>query len=214
MTHLKKKKATPRGTTRSVTEVKTDQDLAVALGEIVASQSRESLKHLAETVENLRREFDPAAVTMSTTNIPDSITKLSAVLTETNQAATRVFSLVDEQKRLLSEGDSYLQELEKLTTHDTIDPKVLLSLVAQCRQIHQSLGSSAHEIVVSQEFQDLSGQKVKKVIKLITGVEAYLRTLLAQLKVPLPSAHTQAAEEHDSDIDQSAADSILKDFGL
>jgi chemotaxis regulatin CheY-phosphate phosphatase CheZ len=214
MTQSKKKKSVPRGTARSVTEVKADQDLGGALREIVASQSRDALNHLAETVEHLRREFDPSSVTMSTTNIPDSITKLSAVLTETSQAATKVFALVDEQKRLLKEGDGYLQELEELAKKDAVDSKRLLSIIAQCRRAHQEIGSSAHEIVVSQEFQDLSGQKVKKVIKLITGVETYLRTLLGYLKVPLPSAHTQETADHDTDIDQAVADSILKDFGL
>lgn len=214
MAQSKKKKAPPAQPLRRVTDVRADQNLGAALKDIVASQSREALKQLTETVEHLRREFDPASVTMSTTNIPDSITKLSAVLAETNQAAMKVFQIVDEQKRLLLEGDDCLHELERLAKQDAIDPKLLLSMVSKCRRVHQDLGASADDIVVSQEFQDLSGQKVKKVIKLITGVEAYLRTLLSHLKVPLPSTDSEKTSAQDADLDQAAADSILKDFGL
>ena len=149
-----------------------------------------------------------------TTNMPDSIAKLSSVLTETNQAATKVFTLVEEQQRLLVEGETCLRELETVAKQGALDPKLFAAIVSRCRRVHQNIGTSAHEIVVSQEFQDISGQKVKKVMKLITGVEDYLRTLLSYLKVPLPPAHARTESAQDTDLDQATADNILKDFGL
>ena len=129
MAQSKTKKSVPTQPTRLVTDVRADQDLAAALTEIVASQSRDALNHLAQTVEQLRREFDPASVTMSTTNIPDSIAKLSSVLTETNQAATKVFQLVEEQQRLLVEGETCLRELETLANQGDLDSKLFAAIV-------------------------------------------------------------------------------------
>jgi chemotaxis protein CheZ len=214
MTKFTKKKLSRERSAACHTEVRADQDLAAALTEIVLSQSGDALHRLAETVENLRREFDPASVTMSTTNIPDAVTKLSAVLAETNRATAKVFELVEHQKHLLGEGDDVLRYLSMLAEKDAVDADALLTAITRYKRVHRDLGAAAHEIVIAQEFQDISGQKVKKVMKLIADVEVYLRTLLSHLKVSVPSAHTTGEVAQEADLDQTAADDILKDFGL
>jgi chemotaxis regulatin CheY-phosphate phosphatase CheZ len=72
----------------------------------------------------------------------------------------------------------------------------------------------SHDIVLSQEFQDLCGQKIKKVLRLVCDVECYLRALLDQLHIDLPSGKSAAEIEADQSVDQESTDQLLKELGL
>jgi chemotaxis regulatin CheY-phosphate phosphatase CheZ len=61
----------------------------------MSGQSGEATHMLEEILGSLKREFDPASITMTSTNIPDAIIKLSSVLVETSEATTKVFQLVE-----------------------------------------------------------------------------------------------------------------------
>jgi chemotaxis protein CheZ len=201
-------------TTGIPTEIKTDRDLRVVLSEIMADKSSEALRLLQQTVLGLRSELDPASVTMSSTNIPDAIIKLSAVLTDTDTASHRVFDLVDRQGKILRQSEKELSELERLCRSETLDVGVVLGYIARHRALNNALNSISNEIVTSQEFQDLCGQKVKKVIRLVCDMECYIRALLAQLRVEVPTAKTAAQIEADQDIDQASTDALLKELGF
>ncbi len=87
-----------------------------ALAELVAVQSNEAIHKLEGILGPLRREFDPASVTMTSTNIPDAVTKLSSMLVETGQAAAKVFQLVEQQKSLVEENERCLTAIKALPT--------------------------------------------------------------------------------------------------
>ena len=195
------------------TEIKTDQDLRVVLAELLAEKSSEALGVLHQTVWGLRSELDPASVTMSSTNIPDAIIKLSAVLTDTDAASHRVFDLVERQSKLVKQAEKELSELERLCQASAPDLVAVASYISRHRAINNALNSISNEIVTSQEFQDLCGQKVKKVIRLVCDMECYIRALLTQLRVEVPSAKAAAQIEADKDIDQASTDALLKELG-
>jgi chemotaxis regulatin CheY-phosphate phosphatase CheZ len=151
---------------------------------------------------------------MTSTNIPDAILKLSSVVDETNQAAQRVFALVERQKTLLKKNENHAATLEALMRSSPVDSHAAIKELTQSKAALSELHSLAHQIVEAQEFQDLCGQKVDKVIKLLSGLDDRLRLLFSQLRYPLPAPSTPAEELENSDIDQGAADDILKRFGL
>lgn len=200
--------------TPTSTEIKTDRDLRVVLAEIMADKSSEALSLLQQTVVGLRNELDPASVTMSSTNIPDAIIKLSAVLTDTDAASHRVFDLVDRQGKIVRQSEKELSELERFCQGESVDKGVVAGYIARHRALNNALNSISNEIVTSQEFQDLCGQKVKKVIRLVCDMECYIRALLAQLRVEVPTAKTAAQIEADKDIDQDSTDALLKELGF
>ena len=51
-------------------------------------------------------------------------------------------------------------------------------------------------------------------MKLVCDVECYLRALLGQFKVDMPSPKSAAEQEEDQAIDQESTDSLLKELGL
>ena len=214
MTGSKVKRAKRKANGSSVTEVRCADNLHVALAELVAVQSNEAIHKLEDILGALGREFDPASVTMTSTNIPDAVSKLSSVVLETSQAASKVFQLVERQKSLVEENERSLAAIEQLVSGNPIDSEAIDREVSKGRETNVALRGVSHEIVMSQEFQDLSSQKVQKVIRLIGGLDSSLRALLNHFKIATPLDVNPETSAGNADIDQGAADDILKGFGI
>jgi len=174
----------------------------------------ESLVRFHQTIMSLRSGFDPASVSMSSTNIPDALLKLSSVLSDTHDACQKVFDLIEQQSKILKQGERYLNELELLSQQPQVDPALLCIFISRYRALNRSMSGVSNDLLLSQEFQDLCGQKVKKVVKLLCDVECYVRALLEQLCVELPTPKTRAEEEAEASVGQEDTDSLLKEFGL
>jgi chemotaxis regulatin CheY-phosphate phosphatase CheZ len=204
------KPPTGRRESTTVTEVQCADDLHAALAELLAGHSHDAIFQLEGILGSIKREFEPATVTMTSTNIPDAVTKLSSVLVQTSQAAARVFELVERQKSLMQENESYLSALELVVGSTPWDVAKAQESVSKCRTTQLALRDVAHEIVMAQEYQDLCAQHVEKVMRLLGKLDGDLRALLMHFKVT-PSA----AEGSDKpDIGQGDADEILKEFGM
>ena len=199
---------------RTVTKVKCVDDLHAALAELLAQQSNDAIYQLDGILGSIKREFDPATVTMTATNIPDAVTKLSSVLVQTSQAATRVFELVERQKSLIEENESYLGALERLVGATALDVAAAQQILSKSRTTQVVLREVSHEIVMAQEYQDLCSQNVEKVMRLIGKLDGDLRALLTHFKVAPSVVQSPESTLDKPDIGQGDADEILKGFGI
>jgi chemotaxis regulatin CheY-phosphate phosphatase CheZ len=147
---------------------------------------------------------------MTSSNLPDAIEKLAAVLAESSQAASLVFSLSERQHQLLHRGEDILNQLDEISKRRAPSRHDVTQLVSECRSVHEEIGTVTHQIVLAQEFQDLTGQKIRKVRDVLQDIDNALRVLLEQFNVDIPPAAPSA----DSDIDQATADAILKELGV
>jgi chemotaxis regulatin CheY-phosphate phosphatase CheZ len=199
---------------RAVTEVQCVDDLHAALTEILAGQSNAAVYQLEGILGSIKRDFESASVTMTSTNIPDSVTKLSAVLVQTSQAATRVFELVERQKVLLADNESSLNALERLVGESPTDIEGVQQVLSKVKSTQLALGEVAHEIVMAQEYQDLCSQNIEKVMRLIGKLDGDLRALLAHFKITSSVDAGPESSLNNPDIGQGDADEILKGFGM
>jgi chemotaxis regulatin CheY-phosphate phosphatase CheZ len=214
MTGSKSKGAKEKAKGSAVTEVRCADDLHAAMAELVTAGSNETIHKLEGILGALKREFEPESVTMTSTNIPDAVSKLSSVLLETSQAASKVFQLVERQKALVEENERSLAAIEQLLRSNHIEREAIVREVSKSRDANIALREVSHEIVMSQEFQDLSSQKVQKVIRLIGGLDGSLRALLTHFKISTPLEGSPDNSAENADIDQGGADDILKGFGI
>ena len=155
MTTSDSKRPKGRQRPRAVTEVECTEDLHAALVELLARESNDAMYQLEGVLGSIKREFEPATVTMTSTNIPDAVTKLSSVLVQTSRAATRVFELVERQKSLIEQNDAYLTALERLVGASGVDFAAIQQILAQGRATQGALREVTHEIIMAQEYQDL-----------------------------------------------------------
>lgn len=161
----------------------------------------------------VRCDFDPTAVTMSSTNIPDAVTKLQSVLDDTAKATISVFSLLEQQEIALKDAETQLAELEHLAAAGPIATHTISTFISKQRSLHKNLKTLSTELVTSQEYQDLCGQRVQKVMRLLQTLALSLSDLLQQCSVALPSAQETIPEGQER-VEQNSVDDILKDFGI
>jgi chemotaxis protein CheZ len=178
----------------------------------IGDRAAQILRSFHETVWSLREGLDPSAVTMTSTNIPDAAKKLGDVLTSTNEATHKLLALVEHQEALIKKGDTYLSELEENIQHNPSAPTFVKEFAARYRELNSEARALASEMVMTQEFQDLCGQALKKVLTLVQGLESRMTSLLEHLKIDIPS--TQHTEQAEPLTQQGDVDDLLKDLGF
>jgi chemotaxis protein CheZ len=161
----------------------------------------------------LAKLFDPSSVTMTSTNIPDALVKLETVLADTSKASLTLLQLLDQHDELLRRGDGHLLELERLAARGECSSLQIESFLVDYRELNRTLQRVSSDIVMSQEYQDLCGQKVKKVISLLEVIATELTELLAHQKVKYDQQASVGGTD-DPALDQDAADKVLKDLGF
>ena len=107
--------------------------------------------------------------------IPDARERLCYVGQMTERAAHKVLTLVDEAK-------PPCRELETaglaLLTQDTTSPDPLLDFARKSITLAQAQQDVLNNIMLAQDFQDLSGQVILKVVNIISRTEEQLCELL------------------------------------
>lgn len=120
--------------------------------------------------------------------IPDARERLQYVGQLTERAAHRVLGLVEagqpECRRLQDSAGSLGERLKAAQAQGALTPE-MVALLEETRQFTADVAASGArqqeilgEIMLSQDFQDLSGQVIQKVVKIITETEDQLLRML------------------------------------
>ncbi|WP_283745369.1 protein phosphatase CheZ [Sideroxydans sp. CL21] len=133
----------------------------------------------------LNKEIEKAAST-----IPDARDRLNYVATLTQQAAERVLNATEAAQPVVEKMGSDAQHLAKqwdLLFEKKLDVPQFKDLVTQTHAyLHetprQTRATNARltEIMMAQDFQDLTGQVIKKIIELTQNMEQQLLSLLLE----------------------------------
>jgi chemotaxis protein CheZ len=133
----------------------------------------------------LNKEIEKAAST-----IPDARDRLNYVATLTQQAAERVLNATEAAQPVVEKLGSDAQQLAKqwdLLFEKKLDVPRFKDLVTQTHAyLHEapkhtkSTHAQLTEIMMAQDFQDLTGQVIKKIIELTQAMEQQLLSLLLE----------------------------------
>lgn len=146
--------------------------------------------------------------------IPDARARLTHVVTLTENAAHRTLDLVDEARAVPAALET--------TAGALADATLAEGLRAQAQRLRQTLS----ELALAQEYQDLAGQMIKRVITLVIQVENALMELLdgvgrpASEPVAASSAEAAGSELRgpalpgEAAVTQSDADDVLASLGF
>ncbi|MDQ5895942.1 MAG: chemotaxis protein CheZ [Pseudomonadota bacterium] len=148
-----------------------------------------------------------------TQEIPDARERLAYVGAMTEQAADRVLTLVDMAK---PECTSLVEQGRALLAADP--PSEQLKAFAERSVEVASLQQDAlNDIMMAQDFQDLSGQVINKVIKIITRTEKQLLELLVS-HTPQAKVETvtklEGPQTPDKAMKQDDVDDLLASLGF
>ena len=161
--------------------------------------------------------------------IPNARDRLAYVGKMTEDAANKVLNLVDAAKPdcddLASRGGQLAESLERLAVAPDMSVDKARGLMVVCGKFAQrtadfASGQSAvlSDIMMAQDFQDLSGQVIKKVIDIITRTEMQLVQLLVDSnptdnKKPAPAEPTEpvTVDNHVLEGPQTAEEALKQD---
>jgi chemotaxis protein CheZ len=119
--------------------------------------------------------------------IPDARSRLTYIATKTAEAADKVLDTVDAAK---AEQHHIAEETRKLAALIVADPVkavasgALMNFVADVERGTAVIDQHLTNIMLAQDFQDLTGQVVQKVVKLTNELEEHLVKLLVQVVPP------------------------------
>lgn len=174
----------------------------------------------AESVEVLHHLAD---------ELPDARERLGYVKSMTEQAATKVLNLIekaaDDAEAVRKKGMELSDALSRLALSRDISPDRARALMKLCATYAaDAAGFAAREkslhteIMMSQDFQDLSGQVVNKVVKLLERAEKPLSDLLGQLPKPESKlgagAELAGVQTPDKALQQGDVDDLLASLGF
>ena len=188
--------------------------------------SRITLKGLAditsdfqEFYQQLTVRFQPTLEGMAQEELPEASDQLSAIIEATESAAT---GIMDELESMQVEYGEVASELSQLMDTDLpSEHRATLQLALDKFSVGQGRIMTIFEQL---SFQDLTGQRIKQIVKLVQSVEGKVQVMLGALGDQVQPKQS-ASEKGDSEkgmlqgprrpgeaMDQSTIDALLADL--
>ncbi len=185
--------------------------------------------------DSLRELGYDKALNEASSQIVDAQDRLEYVATLTEQAANKVLNTLDEGMPAQDVLSKQSKDME-LRWGDLFDGKLSLdefkALAGDSRQFATSVTAATEaekarllEIMMAQDFQDITGQLIKKVVKITQAVEGELAQLLRDNAPPdlkeklaqkqaVPEPLMQGPSVPQAALNQDNVDDLLADLGF
>jgi chemotaxis protein CheZ len=143
----------------------------------VTRQLHDTLNHLG-VLPKLQNTFD---------GLPDARSRLTYIAEKTGQAAEKVLNLVEQAK---AEHDFIASETRRIAKSMVADPVKavasgsVMNFVTDVEAATARIDGHLTNIMLAQDFHDLTGQVVAKVVSLASDLEAELLKILVQHAPP------------------------------
>jgi len=207
-------KALEEGNTDNADEILTE------ITDVRESQLFNELGRLTRDFHEAINSFnsDERISQMAEDDIPDAKQRLNYVIEKTDEAANKTLNAVENAIPVCEQLEVSLDGLntgwEKFLSRE-MKPDEFRVLSNEIKEFLHSSGSeiqvvkaNLNEILMAQDFQDITGQIIKRVITLVGEVESNLVELIRlNSKVGIPTITTKNNEK--ADIDSKEAASVL-----
>ena len=174
-------------------------------------------RKLHDSLEEFKTAVDSGLDKLTNDDVPNAVDKLEFVISKTEDAANKTMAVVE---RYFEESDEFSRRIRKVSGNED-DIQYLMSF-------KDSLDADMTTIITAQQFQDITGQTIRKVIDLVHKVEVELVRLITNFGMPMkidPEQVLQKAgsvENNTADIacpgmekvTQSDVESLLQDYGF
>src|SRR3990172_5423345 len=187
----------------------------------VLNKLRGELSSLASFIDKTRQGIDTIETTVKvgSEKFPEASNQLSAVTGELENAANVIMTILEELMSEQDRADSLLKKLSEWAEKSgAADRESGLSFIGDLQAINVKTRSDIMDIFANMSFQDLTGQKLKKVIGSLAVVEKKLLEMALSFGVgsldDVPAAGAGAgAKTAEMPINQDIVDRLLKELG-
>ena len=205
----------------------TSSTLPVISPEVAFDRLGRITRQLHEAMTELGLDQGLKDITME---FPDARDRLSHVGNMTESAANKVLNLIDEAQpqchmfKLQSESMAdtlvQLRKSASPSSEDVVDVMTTCQMFSsEAMQFAEKQKTILGDIMMTQDFQDLSGQIIKKVIDIISLTEKQLLTLLMHsapnhTEFSNPNPKLAGPQVPDKALKQTDVDDLLASFGF
>lgn len=189
------------------------KDLFLEVGKIT--------RKLHDSIREFQENISPRLKYLRVNKLPEATDKLQWVIEKTEEAASRTIGLVEKHLGYQEKTSKIINQIEELFAKNRIPTELDEEDLGYLKNLNQDLPKDLMEIMIAQDFQDLTGQIIKKVIQLIADIENQLVKILQIFGVKLESsskpdvlAETQVKKHETVVSGQTEVDDILKQFGF
>ena len=192
------------------------------LNRLICAREEGLLSNVVRITRELHRavkdlNFDDQLADIATSGIPDACQRLDYVVTVTEQAAHKTLDLVDRGRE---QTERISQAASKLSAASDAEPIIFLQ--ASITDAALSVRGHLTELAQTQEYQDLTGQIIKRVIRVVRDVENALIELLRSTgsKATVTPIHAREKLEGPTvpglsvSTSQQDADALLSELGF
>lgn len=173
-------------------------------------------RKLHDSINEFKHSINTGLDKLSNESVPNAVDKLQFVMDRTEEAANQTMSIVE---RYFDEADDFEKHMENVT-----GPEESINYL---KTFKEAMDNDLTDILTAQQFQDITGQTIKKVIALVNTVEVELVGLISTHGMPLkvdqsdeekPDTKKEEddwadAESHEK-VSQSDVEALLGDFGF
>lgn len=186
-------------------------------------QIGEMTRSLHSSLRDFQKNLASQSVTMKSTSIPDAASKLEAVIQMTLDATNKTLSSAEELDEMNCEARKKLITLEEKLSGCELPEGLQAELQEFFQYEHERMKRSSaltSTVIMAQEFQDLTGQSLRKVIKLVTELETNLVSLIKVFGMKELDPDELVEEQEletvnpDAALEQDDVDSLLNQFGF
>ncbi len=156
--------------------------------------------------------------------LPDAKARLSFIARLTGEAAEKVLNTVDAAQAEQGEMAARAAQMEVLLRHDAaaaVESGAVMVFVGQVKGNAQRISTQLTDIMLAQDFHDLTGQTVRKVVAIASGLEEALVKLLLETSPPDTAEHgplhgpvAEPAGRADLVSSQAQVDELLESLGF
>lgn len=158
-------------------------------------------RKLHDSLREFKNALDPRIKQIADEEVPNAVDSLEYVITRTEDAANRTMEIVERHLKGLTACASHLKKLK--------GPKASLQ---HLKEFHDAYHADLTEILLAQEFQDITGQTIRKVIELVNAIEAELVGLITTFGVKPEKLKREARISQK--VSQDDVDDLLREFGF
>ncbi len=159
-------------------------------------------RKLHDSVRSFKDALDPRIKDMANVEVPDAIDRLNFVIEKTEDAANKTMGIVEKH---LMQMDELSANIRRLNGPD--------DAVNFLKNYKNDLEDDLSELITTQSFQDLTGQTIKKVIRLVGDLEEELVRMITTFGLKAESSAASDNTAHEK-VSQTDVDDLLKEFGF
>ncbi|GBE02455.1 MAG TPA: hypothetical protein ENH50_03800 [Nitrospirae bacterium] len=175
-------------------------------------------RNLHNAISEFKTMIDPTLKNMALEDMPDAADKLNWVISKTEEAAEKTISLVEKNLSLQGGIVKRLDILDDALKNPEGDNEREKEAITFLRRTTEEINVDLMDVLLTQEYQDLTGQIIRKVISLVSKLEIDLVQLIKAFGVRVEhqkhgsTADSEPPEETFSS--QEDVDTLLTELGF